>query len=93
MQATQWAESFRGQRQERHASSNGFFIDVDLLQVASLMAMEQNSLLATISPEYAGRLTVSAAYLPVIGEPITFARIPLLVKPAGIFCCSYSLAC
>ena len=54
------------------------------MKVAFVEPLGDGSLLTTITPSLAGRLTVNAAYVPVIGQAVTFARIPLIVKPAGM---------
>ena len=50
-------------------------------QVAALTQRQDGRLLATVNPSLAGRFVISAAYLSVLGEPVTFARLPITVSP------------
>ena len=53
-----------------------------MTQVAKLEPRQDGTILASFSLHIAGRFIITAAYLPVLGLPVVFARVPLLVSPS-----------
>ena len=58
------------------------------MQVASIGLRGDDTLIATLSPTRAGRFTVIGAYVPIMGDLQTFARIPINVASAGDDLCN-----